>query len=125
MNKIVINILFFFILMIIIFILDYVFVMKRKLKSKKRNKEDIMEISYLIYKFKLDKKKINYNSMCLWCSLINGFIISLVVTVISNIDLKLMWQLLIGFALLFGLIYSIYEIYGRHLARKGWKKKDE
>ncbi|MCR5787938.1 MAG: hypothetical protein K6G37_02520, partial [Bacilli bacterium] len=57
----------------------------------------------------------------MWCSLINGFIISVTVTVISNIKLHIAWQLLIGFALVFGLIYSVYEIYGRHLVKKGWK----
>ena len=98
--------------------------MKRKLKSKKVKNEDIMEINYLISKFKLDKNKILYKPLCLYCSLINGFIISGVVTVISNIKVKMMWQLLIGFVMLFGLIYAVYEIYGRHLVKKGWKNKD-
>ena len=124
MNKVLVNVLFFLILMLIVFIVDYLFVMKRKLKGKKKNNE-IMEVNYLVAKFKLDRNNIYLKPMCLWCSLINGFIISLTVTVISNIKLKMMWQLLIGFVLLFGLIYSIYEIYGRHLVRKGWKKKDE
>ena len=84
-----------------------------------------MELNYLISKFKLDKNKILYKPVCLYCSLFNGFIISLTVTIISNIKLKMMWQLLIGFVLLFGLIYSVYELYGRHLVKKGWKKKDE
>ena len=45
-------------------------------------------------------------------------------TVISNIDLYIVWQLLIGFVLLFALIYSLYEIYGRHLVKKGYQKKE-
>ena len=56
--------------------------------------------------------------MAFWCAIINAFIISSVVTIISNIKLKMMWQLLIGFVLLFALIYSLYEIYGRHLIKK-------
>ena len=125
-KTILINVLFFLLLMIIIFIVDYVFVMKRKLKgTKKKNKDDIMEISYLIGKFKLDKSKVLYKPVALWCALLNGFIISFVSTIICNIKLHLMWQLLIGFVLLFALIYSVYEIYGRHLVKKGWKKKNE
>ena len=85
----------------------------------------MMEIVYLTSKFNLDKNKIHYKPVLLWCALINGFIISLVSTIIVNIKLHMMWQLLIGFVLLFALIYAIYEIYGRHLVRKGWKKKDE
>lgn len=84
-----------------------------------------MEINYLIFKFNLDPNKILYKPVCLYCALINGFIISGVVTIISNIKLKMMWQFLIGFVLLFGLIYAIYEIYGRILVKKGWQKKNE
>ena len=125
MNKIILNLLFFFVVALIIFAFDYFFVLRRKLKSKKIKNEEIMEISYLIAKFKLDKNKILYKPMCLYIALINGFIMSFVVTVISNIKLKMMWQLLIGFVLLFGLIYSIYEIYGRILVKKGFKIKNE
>ncbi len=125
MNKIILNLLFFFVVALIIFAFDYIFVLRRKLKSKKIKNEEIMEISYLIAKFKLDKNKILYKPMCLYIALINGFIMSFVVTVISNIKLKMMWQLLIGFVLLFGLIYSIYEIYGRILVKKGFKIKNE
>ena len=125
MKTVLINLVFFFVLALIIFILDYLFMMKRKLKSKKIKNYEIMEINYLVGKFKLDKNKVLYKPVCLYCSLINGFIISGVVTIISNIKVKTMWQLLIGFALLFGLIYSVYEIYGRHLVKKGWQIKNE
>lgn len=124
MEKVLINLIFFFVVALVIFLCDYMLIMKRKLKSKKVKNEDIMEINYLISKFKLDKNKILYKPLCLYCSLINGFIISGVVTVISNIKVKMMWQLLIGFVMLFGLIYAVYEIYGRHLVKKGWKNKD-
>ena len=124
MKVILVNFVFFLLLMLIIFFIDYLFIMKRKLKGKKKkSKDDIMEINYLAARFKLDKSKILYKPTAMWCALINGFIISLVSTVISNIKLHMAWQLLIGFVLLFGLIYSIYEIYGRHLIKKGWQKK--
>jgi hypothetical protein len=100
--------------------------MKKRIKgkSKKKSVDQVMEFIYLIGRFKLDKNKVVYNKMAKWCSIINGFIISAVVTVISNIDLYIVWQLLIGFVLLFALIYSLYEIYGRHLAKK-WGLKNE
>lgn len=125
MNKIVLNTTFFLILWLIIFLLDYFFVLRRKTKSKKKNNREIMEYNYLIGKFHLDEKKVLYKPLSLWCAFLNGFIISFVVTVITNIKLSFMWQILIGFVLLFLLIYSIYEIYGRHLVKKGWKKKNE
>ena len=125
MEKVLANILFFLVLAIVIFLIDYIFVFKRRIKSKIVKNDQIMEFSYLIYKFKLDKNKVLYKPMGLYCALINGFIISGVVTIISNIKVKMIWQLLIGFVLLFGLIYSVYEIYGRILVKKGWKIKDE
>lgn len=125
-RAIIINLSFFVILWILIFLFEYLFVMKKRIKgkSKKKSVDQVMEFIYLIGRFKLDKNKVVYNKMAKWCSIINGFIISAVVTVISNIDLYIVWQLLIGFVLLFALIYSLYEIYGRHLAKK-WGLKNE
>lgn len=124
MSKILLNLIFFFVLALIIFLADYLFIFKRKLKSKKVKNDEIMEISYLIYKFKLDKNKVLYKPICLYCALINGFIISGVVTLICLFDIGYIWRLLIGFVMLLGLIYSIYEIYGRILIKKGWQRKD-
>ena len=125
-RTIIVNLSFFVILWILIFLFEYLFVMKKRVKgkSKKKSVDQVMEFIYLIGRFKLDKNKVVYNKMAKWCSIINGFIISAVVTVISNIDLYIVWQLLIGFVLLFALIYSLYEIYGRHLAKK-WGLKNE
>ena len=78
----------------------------------------------MVSKFKLDKKKLNYKSCILCISLINAFIISFVSTVISAIPTKIVWQLLVGFVLIFALIYSMYEIYGRILVKKGFGKDE-
>jgi len=119
MNTVLFNITFFMTLMLIIFFVDYKFILMRKIKSRKVKNEDIMEFNYLIHKFKLNPKKINYKPTALWCALFNGFIISAVVTVMYLIKLKFIWQLMIAFVMLVGLIYSIYEIYGRILVKKG------
>ena len=125
---ILVNACFFILLWILIFLFEYFFVMNKKSKnkkSKKKNNIQIMEYTYLIGKFRLDENKIVYKSLARGCSIIIGFIISAVVTIISNIDLYIVWQLLIGFVLLFALIYSVYEIYGRILVKKGWRKENE
>lgn len=117
----------FIILLAIIFIIDYFFINKRRLallnskgktkSGKKKKIKNISEIDYLVAKFKLDKKKLNKDRVIIWISLINSFIISIVSSVIMLMPFKIMWQLLIAFALLFSLIYSLYEIYGRHLKK--------
>lgn len=119
----------FVILMIIIFIVDYFVINKRKLKNlnakgvKNKKKKSIGEIDYLVVKFGLNPKKINKKRVILDISIINSFIISIVSSVIMLMPLKLVWQMLIAFALLFGLIYSLYEIYGRHLKKIEVKSK--
>ena len=52
MEKVLINLIFFFVVALVIFLCDYILIMKRKLKSKNVKNEDIMEINYLISKFK-------------------------------------------------------------------------
>ena len=125
MEKVLTNLIFFFVLTLLIFLVDYFVVFKKRLKSKKIKNTDILEINYLIGKFQLDPNKILYKPLSLYCALINGFIISFTVTVISNIKVHMIFQLLIGFVMLFGLIYSVYEIYGRILIKKGWQKRNE
>ena len=88
-------------------------------KSKKGKKpKSIMEIDYLCSKFKLDKKKLNYNELKVMIPLLNSIIITLVTLIIDLIKLPMIIKLVIGFVLLVGLIYALYEIYGRHLLKK-------
>lgn len=118
---------------ILVFLIDYFLINKKKLnliknkgktkKGKTKKIKNIGELDYVIAKFKLDFKKIDIERAIIWISLINSFIISLVSFIIMIIPLKIAWQMLIAFALLFGLIYSLYEIYGRHLKRLQNKNK--
>ncbi|MBQ6686906.1 MAG: hypothetical protein IJN03_00090 [Bacilli bacterium] len=132
---------FFGVLYVLVFVVDYFFInlrkynlmfkkaknTKKKLTKKSTKKKEVKEfgeVNYLVGKFKLDKKKINYKSVILWTAIINSFIISFVSTVISAIPAHMIWQLLVGFVLIFALIYSLYEIYGRILVKKGWGKDE-
>ena len=60
--------------------------------------------------------------MLLWICILDAFIISFVGTFITILPVKFGWQFLIGFVLLFALIYALFEIYGRHLVNKGLQK---
>lgn len=123
----------FIVLLIVVFLVDYYFINKRKLilinnkgmtkKGKKKKVKNISEIDYLVGKFKLNEKKLNKDRVIIWISLINSFIIASVSSVVMLMPFKIMWQLLIAFVLLFGLIYALYEIYGRYLKKMEVKKK--
>lgn len=117
------------IVFIVVFLVDYFIILKRKVKkiTKPKEKEkfkiiSIMEMQYLISKFALDKKKLNINYCIVCIALLNALIISFVSSIIMLIPWALPWQLLVGFTLLFILIYAIYELFGRHLVKKGWRK---
>lgn len=120
----------FLLLFIIVFIFDYFIVNKKylkrlngKIKKKKKNNE-LTEISYLVGKFNLDKSKININRLLIVIALINAFIISIVSVSVMLIKINIILQLLIGFILLISLIYSLYEILGRILVKKGYGKNE-
>ncbi len=118
----------FLILFLLIFMVDYLFIKRRYLKrlngKKKKKKKDneLMELSYLIVKFKLDKSKLPLNKLLVIISLINAFIISIVSVTVLLLDTYTIVRLLVGFVLLMGLIYSLYEILGRILERRGFSK---
>ncbi len=109
------DILFFLVLFLIVFVVNYLSSI-RKIKKHKTNKIELL--NYLIRRFRLDKTKIKPFKIILVISLINAFIISFVTTFITILDISFLWQIMIGFVLLFGLIYSLYEIYGRYLVKK-------
>ena len=130
MSEFLINLIWTFVLFILIFLVNYLWIFKRsyenikKQKKKKKNKklEDFIGFSYLIPKFNLDINKMNLNYVFVMVSLIDAFIISFVFLVINSIPWSIGFSMLLGFVLLFGLIYSLYELLGRSLVKKGWSK---
>ena len=124
-------VIYFLLVFIIVFIGDFFIIKKpiydslnnKQKKNKKKDKlRDILELNYIITKFNLDKKKMPIKKCLLHFTLINALIISLTVTILSMLDIFIGWKFLIGFILLFGLIYAIYELYGNMCIKKGWKK---
>lgn len=115
------NLFFFLGVFLIVYVITYIFNL-RKFKKKKSIK--IGELNYLVIKFQLDVSKLNVRRMILYFSLIDAFIISFVTTFITVVKWNMIWQMICGFVLLFLLIYAFYEIYGRHLVKKGYQKKE-
>ena len=132
MNEYLLSVYIFIALFIIVFVVDYFLINKRKLnliknkgvtkKGKRKKIKNISEVDYLSAKFKLDTKKLDMDKMIIVISIINAFIISIVSSVIMLMPFAIMWQMIIAFVLLFGLIYALYEIYGRTLKHKQERK---
>ena len=92
-------------------------------KNKKRRQESI-EIVYMVNKYKLNKDKINIKRIKWILNFVNPFIIAVTFLVVMMID-SFTLGLLVGFAMMLALIYSVYEIIGRLLRRREEKCKTQ
>lgn len=118
-EKIIINVIYFVVSYLIIFLL-YSLVINRKKKSYKDATKQ-MDILYLVNKFKLNTKKTKYNTMKWITNIINPLIISITFIIVTNIK-SFILGIMIGFLVMMMLIYSIYEIIGRILKKKEFDK---
>ena len=98
MSEFGINLIWASCLFVLIFLINFLWVFKRGYENIKKQKK---------------KKK----GMKGWLVLIVT-----VFLVISSIPWSIGFSMLLGFVLLFGLIYSLYEFLGRSLVKKGWSK---
>ena len=110
----------FFIFAFIVVLLLHILIINRGRKTYKEGKK-ITEINYLVYKYKLDMRKIKYNDLKWATTIANSLIVAFSTTVISVIH-GIVWQILIGFALLVILILPTYEIIGRQYQKIGGKE---
>ena len=116
MEFLITNLIYFGIAFILV-LLIYILFINRKRKEYVEGKNQL-EINYIINRFKLDMRKTKYKDIKWAVTFINAFIISFTFTVLINIEISYILKLLIGFVILFALIYSIYEIVGRTLKKK-------
>ena len=82
-EKIIINVIYFVVSYLIIFLL-YSLVINRKKKSYKDATKQ-MDILYLVNKFKLNTKKTKYNTLKWITNIINPLIISITFIIVTNI----------------------------------------
>ena len=103
----------------IFFIYFFVFYLYGLKKKKIKNS---MQVELILVRQNLKKKDINEKSIGIIICLIDSLIISTSGTVATSLNVNYIWQILIGFAMLMGLIFSLYEIFGRIIKRKCKKK---
>ena len=113
--------LFIFLITFVSIFLIYFFVFYLKGLKKKKIKKS-MQVQLILTKTHLKEKDINEKSIGIIICLIDALIISSAGTIATSINVNYVWQILIGFALLMGLIYSLYTIVGIILKRKCNKK---
>ena len=91
----------------------------KKIKKKKKDKKiEVLEAKYLNIRYHVSEKLLLTNKMLWIYAIINTIIMVSVFLIITLIKCNFVWQILLGFVLLMGLIYSLYEILGKILIRK-------
>jgi len=111
-ESLVVFLLSYIVLFIIYIIFFYLIGLKRKTILKS------LQVEYLKIRFGFKSSDFNPKKIGFIICFIDPLIISLVGTIVSLPKWHYTIQLLLGFVLLFGFIYSFYEILGRILKRK-------
>lgn len=97
---------------LIYFIMFYLYGLKKK---KIKNS---MQVEFILIRSGLKKKEVSEKSIGIIICLIDPLIISVSGTIATSLNLNYIWQILIGFAMLIGLIFGFYEIIAKILKRK-------
>ena len=103
---------------LLVFIVYSVFLNKNRKEYKKLKKNDMIRL--FIARYNLDMKKTKYELVLRTETIINSFIISFCSVLVINIK-GVIWAIIIGFAVIMALTYSLYEIFGRVLKRREGK----
>ncbi len=109
-----------FLLTFVVVFLIYELILVRKYKKGKSDKRPV-EVTYLLNRYNLNLKKVNYKKLLNIVSLVSSFDIAVVVTVMGLTD-NFLLEILIGCFLTIILILSSYSIVGKIYKKKGYTK---
>lgn len=104
---------------ILVLVIYEIFIVNRA--KKKKAKKYPMEVKYLIARYRLDMKKVDYPQLLQIVALVSSFDISLIVTLASILDTYL-WQMIIVIILVFPVIFVSYHFVGKFYKKKGMTK---
>ena len=106
----------FIIVYVLIFILNYLFFVRKKTKY---NKDKVpIEFFYLVSLYKLDQTKINYKQFIYVTAFFNTFIVAFTYIVIYRLLDKWIWQLLFGIVIIILLIIICYGLLGKYYQKR-------
>lgn len=131
MEQVVSDIIIFVIIFLLVFVIYNFAVINKekkrleKMKKKGRQKVDEAaypaEVMYLVKRYQLDLKKVNYFSLLREISLVCSFDLSLIAYLATQVN-GTIWQILIAALLCIPVIYISFMLYGKRLQKKGLTK---
>ena len=118
MVKIIIEFMLIFILCYLCYL---IFVILNKKNNKFKVRKPRMEDAFLMVKFNIDFKKVNYKKYLHLTSIVNSFILALTVELVQMVK-GIFFQILLSIIFLIPLILIIYVIIGKYYQKKGMTK---
>lgn len=100
---------------IILYLIYYFFIIK---KCKKNKNYVPVEVNLILYKFKIDFKKINLYNMIKVVSLVTVLVLSLVITIVLELSLNTVLSLFLATLISLLIVFCCYEIIGRYYKNK-------
>lgn len=113
------EVLLFLMTFLLVFLIYQIFIVKKA--KRKNSKKRPMEVEYLISKYHIDMKKVNYKKLLLTISLISSFDISIIVTLVLFFE-NYFLKLLIALLLVVPVIMISYHFVGKYYKKKGMIK---
>ena len=109
-----------FLLCFFLVLIVYEIFIVRRAKTKKAKKQPV-EVRYLIDRYHLNMKKVDYPQLLQIVALVSSFDISFIVSVIVILD-SYLWQIVAVFVLVLPVIILSYHFVGMFYRKKGMTK---
>lgn len=114
-------IIYFILTFLIVYLISY-FILVRK-RDKYDKKKVPVEVEYMIKKYRLNIKKMDYHRFLRAISIVGSFDMAIAVLIIFPID-NIILQLLVGFIVLIPLILISFNLLAKHYVKKGFVKNE-
>lgn len=114
-------IIYFLLTFVIMYVISYFLIVRKK--DKYDEKKIPVEVQYMIKKYKLDMKLIDYKRFLKAIAWIGSLDMSIAVIIIFNIE-NIFLQLLLGFIILIPLILISFHILAKYYKKKGCVKNE-
>ena len=107
-----------FVLLFLIYQIVFIRPAKKAYEKKDSEKKELLEIRYLKSRYHLDFDKISYNQLLQLCAIVSCLDISITVSIVSHIH-SFLWEIVVGFVAVFGLIFISYHLIYLFYKKKG------
>jgi len=109
-------VIYFILTFLLVYMIFYFFIVRKA--GKKIQKKVPVEVEYLITKYNIDLKKVDYRNFLNTISVTGSIIMAITVLIIFNIE-NLLLQLVVAFVVMIPLILIGFQFIGKYYKKKG------